>query len=145
MREIIMIVYSSDNNGDYTKERFIQEIKECMLQTPEFKNLTNEQFKRALNFTYRKVLGVIQWETPATYYDQFDYEDIQEILMHVKTKKVATSMDFKYKIFHNHKVYGSNSKKDINNHMKENKIDTDYCITCNGEKIEDKRVNPFNR
>lgn len=54
-------------------------------------------------------------------------------------------MEFKYKIFHNHKIYGSNLKKDITKYMKDNDITTDYCITSNGKTIEDKRINPFKR
>lgn len=54
-------------------------------------------------------------------------------------------MEFKYKIYHNHKVYGTNLKREINKYIKENNITSDYCITCNGEKIEDTRINPFKK
>lgn len=74
------IVYSSDNGGTYTKKRFMNEIEDCMKGSPKFSSLTEDQFTKALVFTYKLILGVIEWELPATYFDQFEDEDIEEIL-----------------------------------------------------------------
>ena len=78
------IIYTADNGGEYTEKRFREEIEKWMLQSSFFKDLSMERFIKALDFACSMVLSCVTWECPSTYCDQFDEEDIQEILEHCK-------------------------------------------------------------
>jgi len=74
------IIYITEDGTEYTIKEFEQEIRKGIKEIDEFKNLSRKQFNKCSKLAYDKVLNIISWEHPNTIIDQFEKEDIEEIL-----------------------------------------------------------------
>lgn len=76
------IVYTADDGMGYTKLDVEFEIGEWMQGTSyeSMRQLNDDQAKKAIDIIFNMVMSIISWEHPCTVLDQFDDEDVQEIL-----------------------------------------------------------------
>lgn len=74
------IIYIAEDRTEYTIKEFEQEVRKGIKEIDEFKNLNRKQFNKCAKLAYDKVLNIISWEHPNTITDQFEDEDIEEIL-----------------------------------------------------------------